>query len=158
MRTLLAVLFLWLPSFSVLAQSTAQPVVPGYLTTSGCPSGQTTCFVQYGAGSSSVPIVTGPPKLTAYGTLSVTNSSVALSTLTPGPNSPAWTAAYPSNYVAINNSIGSAGALYVCWLGGTCSASVGSPIAVGETRFRNVASGTAVTVFSTLGATVVAEE
>lgn len=32
------------------AQSSAQPVVTGYLTTSGCTSGVTTCFVQYGAG------------------------------------------------------------------------------------------------------------
>lgn len=34
-----------------LAQSTAAQVVPGYLTTSGCPSGQTVCFVQYGTTS-----------------------------------------------------------------------------------------------------------
>lgn len=42
------------PSWA-LAQSTATPVVTGYLTTSGCPVGQTACFVQYGAaGASSV--------------------------------------------------------------------------------------------------------
>lgn len=32
------------------AQSTATPVVTGYLASSGCSYGQTTCFVQYGAG------------------------------------------------------------------------------------------------------------
>lgn len=34
---------------SAFAQSTAQPVVTGYLSSS-CPSGQTVCFVQYGSG------------------------------------------------------------------------------------------------------------
>lgn len=36
------------PSAS-FAQSTAAPVVTGYLTSSGCSYGQTTCFVQFGA-------------------------------------------------------------------------------------------------------------
>lgn len=108
--------------------------------------------------SGGTPVVTGPPKLTAYGTLAVTTSSVALSTLTVGPNSPAWSTTYPSSYVSIRNSVASAGIVYFCPLGGTCSASVGEPIAQGETIFRNVASGTAITLFSTTGATVIAEE
>lgn len=45
-----ASLFVTAPAF---AQSTATPVVDGYLTTSGCSYGQTTCFVQYG---SAVPV------------------------------------------------------------------------------------------------------
>ncbi len=36
-------------SDAALAQSTATPVVTGYLTSSGCPAGQTTCFVQFGS-------------------------------------------------------------------------------------------------------------
>lgn len=44
----LAVLFV-LIGFPALAQSTAQPSVMGYLTTSGCPAGVTSCFVQYGS-------------------------------------------------------------------------------------------------------------
>jgi len=39
-------LLLWGAS-SAYAQSTAQPVTPGYLTTSGCPAGYTVCFVPY---------------------------------------------------------------------------------------------------------------
>lgn len=49
------------PSF---AQSTATPVVTGYLSTSGCPSGQTSCFVQYGS--------TGPPSSVTVTPASVT--------------------------------------------------------------------------------------
>lgn len=41
-----------------LAQSTAEPVVPGYLTTSNCPYGQTTCFVPYGANGASIALTT----------------------------------------------------------------------------------------------------
>lgn len=52
-RSLLALLLLPLPA---LAQSTAQEVVPGYLTTTGCPSGLTTCFKPNGAGLSALNI------------------------------------------------------------------------------------------------------
>lgn len=38
----------WPPGMA-FAQSTAAPVVTGYLTTSGCPYGQTSCFIQFGA-------------------------------------------------------------------------------------------------------------
>lgn len=105
-----------------------------------------------------VPVITGPPKLTAYGTLSVTASSVALSTLTVGPNSPAWSTTYPSNYVSIRNSINSAGVVYVCWLGGTCSASVGDVLAVGQSATRNVGNTVSPTVFAASTATVIGSE
>lgn len=43
---LLALLFISTPAFS---QSTAQPVVTGYLSASGCPGNQNPCFIQYGS-------------------------------------------------------------------------------------------------------------
>jgi hypothetical protein len=46
---LLAALLMLLAPAVALAQSTAQPVVTGYISTSGCPYGQTSCFVQFGA-------------------------------------------------------------------------------------------------------------
>jgi hypothetical protein len=39
-----------LQSTPALAQSTATPVVPGYLSTTGCAPGQTVCWIQYGPG------------------------------------------------------------------------------------------------------------
>lgn len=47
---------------SSFAQSTASQVVTGYLSTSGCASGQTVCFVQFGPGSGSLSnvIITSP--------------------------------------------------------------------------------------------------
>lgn len=51
-RLLLFIAALLVSPGMVYAQSTAMPVVSGYLSTSGCPAGQTTCFVQYGPSSS----------------------------------------------------------------------------------------------------------
>lgn len=42
---------------AAFAQSSAQPVVTGYLTTVGCPTGVSTCFVQYGASGSSTKVI-----------------------------------------------------------------------------------------------------
>lgn len=39
----------------VHAQSTAQPVLPGYLTTTGCRPGETACFAQYGPNGGGIP-------------------------------------------------------------------------------------------------------
>lgn len=52
---LLAMLLLW-PNIA-LAQSSATPVVSGYLTTAGCSTGVTSCFVQFGIGGSSTATV-----------------------------------------------------------------------------------------------------
>lgn len=49
LKFLLAALFLSFVNNSAVAQGTATPSVIGYLSTSGCPTGQTVCFVQYGA-------------------------------------------------------------------------------------------------------------
>lgn len=59
-KALIALAFL-LPvmgaSLPASAQSTASQVVPGYWTTSGCPGGNTPCFIQYG---SAIPSTSGP--------------------------------------------------------------------------------------------------
>lgn len=84
-----------------------------------------------------------PPPLNGYGTLSVSTSSVAISTLTKGPSSLNYpTGALPSSYITIRNSVSSASILYVCWFGGTCTSSVGEPIAIGETAVRNLGGST----------------
>ena len=106
------------------------------------------------------PLYTIPPPITAYGTLSVTTSSVALSTLTVGPNSPAWTTTLPNKYVTVRNSVNSTAVLYFCGLGGTCTSSVGEPIAIGETIVRQLASpATPTLICGTASAcTAIAEE
>lgn len=59
-----AVLALLTGASTASAQSTAQPVVPGYLTTTSCPTGQTTCFIAYGANSP--PVIPDPAVPTGY--------------------------------------------------------------------------------------------
>lgn len=98
--------------------------------------------------TSTVPVVKG------FGTLSATAASTLLSTLTVGPNSAAWPTAPAQMYVI--NSSASAGIVYFCPLGGTCSASVGIPIAAGS-AYGVYAGSTAMTVFAVSTATVVAQ-
>ena len=57
---LLALALAGLAAAPAFAQSTATPVVTGYLTTSGCAYGQTTCFVQFGAGGGAVTVTPNP--------------------------------------------------------------------------------------------------
>ena len=95
-----------------------------------------------------------PQQIKGFGTLSVSTSSVSLSTLTPGPGSPAWP--FGPNLIYIINATGSAGTLFVCPLGGTCSSSVGIPLAAG-TAYGFVAPSTNVTVISTSTSTAVAQ-
>lgn len=70
-RSLLIALLLW--TTPALAQSTAQPVLPGFLTTTGCPSGSTVCYLPYS--------VTNP--------LPVTSSPIATGGITPVPSTAA---------------------------------------------------------------------
>lgn len=105
---------------SALAQSTAQPVTPGALVTSGCPGGATTCFMPYSP-SNPTPVVgsisTGPA---AYSnaitiTASVSTTSVAL------------TSAIPSKRLDLFNNDQSA----MCWVnptGGTAVIGQGIPL------------------------------
>lgn len=90
------------------------------------------------------PTVTSVPwYITGFGTLAVSNSSVLLSTMTAGPNSGVWPTAPQMMYVT--NAPGG-GILYVCPLGGTCSSSVGIPIAAGSSYgfFRPAATMTVI--------------
>lgn len=76
-----------------------------------------------------------PAPLSGYGTLSVLAASIALSTTTLGPNSPAFPmSGLPNRYLEVRNSGASANVLYVCPLGGTCTTANGVPLAVGETK------------------------
>lgn len=64
MRLIIALL-LCLTPLTAYAQSTAEPVLPGLLTTSGCPGGQLSCFVPYS--------VSNPLPVTGSGGSSTTN-------------------------------------------------------------------------------------
>src|SRR4051812_35291166 len=68
-------------------------------------------------------------QLTGFGTIAATTASVLVSTMTLGPQSNAWPNAPQTVYVM--NAAASAGLLYVCPLGGTCSATTGIPIGPG---------------------------
>lgn len=98
-----------------------------------------------------------PPTLNGYGVLAVVAASVAISTVTPGTNSaPFPTGGLPGRTLNVKNAIGSAGVLYVCPLGGTCSAAVGIPLAQGESQTWAVSSALSVTVIAATTATAVA--
>jgi hypothetical protein len=99
-------------------------------------------------------VVTAPAAVKGFGTLAATSASTALSTVTAGPNSAVWPTSPAQLYVI--NSPASAGTVYVCPLGGTCSASVGIPVpAGGAYGFYQAATG--MTVFAASTATVVAQ-
>ena len=74
-------------------------------------------------GVSSTPSITN-----GFGTLTVSNSSIAVSTLTAGPSSPAWTMPLFGNLVVVNQGTAVA---YICPFGGSCSSSNGLQIAAG---------------------------
>ena len=101
--------------------------------------------------------ITVPPSCNGFGTLAATNASAALSTLTVGPGSNLWLMPF-NGTLYIKNSAASADNVYVCPLGGTCSATVGIPLAPGEAYGFNLGgSTTSPTVFATSTATVVAQ-
>lgn len=100
------------------------------------------------------PITVTTPPVNGFGTLSITTNSVAISTVTVGPNSPAYPTTLPNEAVSITNA-GTAVA-YVCPLGGTCKTSNGVPLAVNETRTFNIGGNTtAPTVISGSAATLI---
>lgn len=74
--------------------------------------------------------ITTSPQLVGFGTLALTNASTLLSTLTVGPNSPAWPASLGQVYVL--NDSASAGNVYVCPLGGTCTTANGLELTPGR--------------------------
>lgn len=95
-----------------------------------------------------------PPAITGFGTLAVTASSALASTATAGPNSAVWPTTTGMLYV--RNESASAGTLYVCPLGGTCSATVGLELPPGQS-WGFYKPATTMTVFATTTATMQAQ-
>lgn len=104
-----------------------------------------------GTGTAATTVTTTAPAILGFGTLAVTNSSALVSTATAGPNSAVWNAT-PPGAVYVLNDAASAGNLYVCPLGGTCSATVGLELAPGRSWGFYKPAAT-MTVFATTTAT-----
>lgn len=102
------------------------------------------------SGGTSGGITTTPPAVLGFGTLAVTNSSALASGATAGPNSAVWPTTPGMLYVL--NDAASAGNLYVCPLGGTCSATVGLELTPGRS-WGFYKPATTMTVFATTTAT-----
>jgi hypothetical protein len=72
------------------AQSTASQVVTGYYSTTGCPSGQTSCFVQNGPGSGGSSSPTNPtyvapqPGTYSNGQITIAAANVSQQAIAPG--------------------------------------------------------------------------
>lgn len=99
-----------------------------------------------------------PPQVNGFGTLAVTAASTLLSTLTPGPNSPAYPpTTFPNGTIRVRSSPLSSGNVWICPLGGTCSIAVGIPIAVGGTEDYTITNSAVPTVFATTTATIIVE-
>lgn len=105
------------------------------------------CMGGSGAGGS---ITTTPLAILGFGTLAVTNASVLASTMTAGPNSAVWPTTPGMLYVL--NDAASNGTLYVCPLGGTCSATVGLELVPGRS-WGFYKPATTMTVFTPTTAT-----
>lgn len=108
------------------------------------------------AGAALAQTVSVPQPLTGFGTLAVTNTSALLSTLTAGTNSPAWPAGTAGTMIYVVNSPASAGLMYLCPLGGTCTAAAGIPIAVGS-AFGCSRCAPTMTVIAATTATAIAQ-
>jgi len=72
------------------AQTTATPSVMGYLSTSGCKTGQSVCFIQYGSvvpSSTTATVAVAPLTSTNLSsTVAVTNTFQSIQVLTSGRN------------------------------------------------------------------------
>lgn len=92
------------------AQSTATPVVPGYLTTSGCTAGLSSCFVPYGpsggggGGSGGATTVLVPTGLAANAIAPVSSASAESCHVFK---------AAPGNVYGLSGYIGAAGFIYI---------------------------------------------
>jgi hypothetical protein len=104
------------------------------------------------AGLLLLPLAATAQYVTGFGTLAATNASASISTMTLGPNSAAWPPPQPTN-VYVSNATTSAGLLYVCPLGGTCTVANGIPIAPGASYGFARPAG-AMTVIAATTATV----
>jgi hypothetical protein len=81
-----------------------------------------------------------PTITNGFGTLSATSASAAVSTVTVGVNSNIWVTP-PHGNIVIQNAKTSAGVLYVCMLGGTCT-SAGWPLSPGDIITFNIGGRT----------------
>jgi hypothetical protein len=99
-----------------------------------------------------VPIGTGGPRLTGYGKLAVTNSSVLVNTLTGGAGS----SGFPTTQTTVTfySDPASTGSLYLCPFGGTSSATAGIPLSAGASWQITLDNPSLASVFSTAGATL----
>lgn len=87
-----------------------------------------------------------------FGTLSVSNSSINLSTLTAGPSSPAFAMPLFGNLVVANQGSNSA---WICPFGGVCTSANGLQIAAGANVTLSLGGQTiSPTVISTSGTTL----
>lgn len=102
-----------------------------------------------------VGVPSSPSIQNGFGTLSLTNASTALATLTAGPNSAPWSMPLFGTLVIVNSSA-SAGKAYVCPFGGSCSSSNGFPIDIGgNITFSLGGSTTSPTVISASTSTLI---
>lgn len=101
------------------------------------------------AGSGGTVIVTNPG-IVGFGTLAVTNASALASTMTLGVNSGTWSTT-PA-IVDVTNDPASAGILYVCPKGGTCTSANSIAVQVGQS-FRFSGPATTMTFIAASTAT-----
>ena len=102
MKKLLAALLL-LISATAHAQSTAEQTVPGVLSTTGCPSGQTSCFLPLSS-ANPLPIGVYAPSGATSGYVLTSNGPGALSTFQPGGGGGAGNPGGTNTQIQYNNS------------------------------------------------------
>lgn len=95
---------------------------------------------------------TVPPAVLGFGTLSVTNANTLASTMTTGPSSQAWPTTSNTGMVFVLNDSASAGNLYVCPFGGTCTTANGLELIPGRS-WGFYRPATSMTVIATSTAT-----
>lgn len=141
-RVLSIVCAAFLLATPAMAQSSAQPVVPGSLTTSGCPGGGTPCFNQY-SNANPLPVTQasgGSPQIVTGATVVAvpsTQRGLAIATAT-APTIPA-TATY---ILAQAQGTNNAGGVCLYWQddGTNPTAGAGQALAAGASMWRKVSA------------------
>lgn len=137
MKKILALLLATALGAPAFAQSTATPVVTGYLSTSACPYGQTTCFVQYGANSGGTTVTANQGTANAGG---ANAWPVQISQTTPGTsNGVQVNAALPAGTNVIGHVIADTGSTTAVTqaTAANLNAQVQGPAAVGASPVGN---------------------
>jgi len=91
-----------------------------------------------------------PPGLSGFGTLSVTNASAAISTMTRTAGSATFVQPLTGT-LSILNAKSSAGNVYICFFGGVCTNAIGFPVVPGQQVYGINLGG------STVSPTVIAD-